>query len=111
MSLNLFPARAYIGTFMDASGRQVGVQASPEFQRALTALKTRVGGDEAASNSDIETLLSFTAPPNTEADKAAHDLQIDRSCDHAAEIAELRKAVEELKTQLASLTDQTAAVA
>lgn len=111
MSLNLFPARAYIGTFKDASGRQIGVHASPEFQRALNALKIRVGGDEALSVSDIETLLSFAAPPDIETSKAIHDLQVDVVRDHTAEIAELRKTVEELKVQLACLTDQTAAVA
>lgn len=111
MSLNLFPARAYIGTFTDASGRQIGVLASPEFQRALNALRIRVGGDEALSLSDIETLLSFATPPDTETGKAIHDLQIEGMRDHTAEIAELRKTVEELKTQLACLTDQTAAVA
>lgn len=111
MTLRLFPARAAIGTAIDKDGRSFSVFSTPEFNRALSALLVRVGGEEAASNSDIETLLSFVSPPNAEADKAIQDLRVEFMADHSAELAELRKTVEELKVKLTFVTDQTAAVA
>lgn len=111
MTLRLFPARAAIGVAVDKDGRSYSVFSTPEFNRALAALLVRVGGEEAASNTDIETLLSFVSPPSAEADKAIHDLRVESMVDHTAEIAELRKTVEELKTQLSIAANQSAAVA
>lgn len=111
MTLRLFPARAAIGVGVDKDGRQIAIFSTPEFNRALGTLLVRVGGEEAISVSDIETLLSFVTPPDAETAKAIHDLRVESMVDHTAEIAELRKTVEELKTQLACLSDQSAAAA
>lgn len=111
MTLRLFPARAAIGTAIDKDGRAFSVFSTPEFNRALAELLVRVGGETAISTSDVEVLLSFMAAPNVEANKAIHDLQIESGRDHSAEIAELRKTVEELKAQLSFMADPSAAVA
>lgn len=135
MSLRLFPARAAIGTAIDSTGRSYNVYSTPEFNRALSALLVRVGGETAFSIDDIELLMSFVTPQNAEADKTIRDLQVDRVVGHIAEIAELdksvmdvrnsapdywalyssllqsyRNAVEELKFEISMLSDCTAAL-
>ena len=94
--LNLFPARVPIGTtsYLDKNGRaqQQTVLASPEFLRALELLFIRVGGAQSMSLDDIDIMASL-------------------SSDYNAQIAELRKTIENLQIEVALLRDQSASAA
>lgn len=120
--LNLFPARAAIGT-VNVDGEDASVYMTPEFFRALTALLERVGGPTGPSNTTLE-ITSFTAEnqavdlspiaeiaifqsPDSGADVAQALQQIaDQAAQQLAQsqamLAEANKAIEDLQAQISS---------
>lgn len=105
-TLNLFPARAAIGS-VDASGR---VYMTPEFSRALAALLTRVGGPISGNLNDIE--LEVSTPPTQPVAAlfpALADLEhrLAQADELTARLAELRKQVAALEAQLVQVTPPT----
>lgn len=65
-SLNLFPARVFIGK-ADSNGN---VLMTVEFARAMSDLLERVGGTDGMSNNDLAVLESFSSPLPAVADLA-----------------------------------------
>lgn len=118
--LNLFPARAAIGT-VNVGGEDNDVYMTPEFFRALTALLERVGGPTGSTNTTLE-ITSFTAEnqavdlspiaeiaifqsPDSGADMAQALQQIaDQAAQQLAQsqatLAEANKAIEDLQVQI-----------
>lgn len=99
-SLNLFPSRIPIGR-TDATG---AVYASAEFQRALAALMSRVGGAEGPATDDVEleAALASTVP------LLADDGHLALLSQPAPLAALLLAAVAEIQGQVAMLTSQAA---
>lgn len=61
-TLNLFPARASIGT-ANVAGIEVPVYMTPEFFRAISDLLQRVGGPSGTATSDIEEMAIQSLAP------------------------------------------------
>lgn len=91
-TLNLFPARIPIGKWRDpVTGKDIPVNMSTEFERALGALFRRIGGPIAFSNDDIAILTA--------------------GADGAAAIASAESRVAQLEQQILALQAQVAAMA
>lgn len=88
--LNLFPSRAAIGKWRDpVSGKDIPVNMTPEFERALAVLFRRVGGAVAPTTDDFLVDLALQPAPAGESVAAAR-------------VAELEREVMLLRTQLAA---------
>lgn len=114
-TLNLFPSHVPVGTVQvpdqNGSQKQYDVTMSAEFVRALSALFERVGGATGMSSDDIALLATFSTPPDLTAIRAVEDIQIDRSIGYEAEIATMKRAMEDMQAQFESVSGLVSSLA
>lgn len=104
-TLNLFPARAPIGT-VTVDGVESSVMMTPEFFRALTDLLNRVGGPTGVSNTTLEVLSSTAENQPVDLTPFA-DIAIYQTPDQGASIAQ---ALQQIADQAAQLLAESRAM-